>query len=87
MEHNCKNCGNYCPSGTLENGLCNYCDLIGKTIPVLWGRFGYCLCLVQRVSKTCTVYASRWNVKRQSWTTPRPLHYYKGWIRNRVSYR
>ena len=80
VNHSCINCGSYCPSGTLDNGKCNYCDLIGQTILVRWGRFGYQDCLVQKVSKNCRLYASRWNKKQQAWTTPRPLTYYKGWI-------
>jgi hypothetical protein len=35
----CSSCGGFCPSGTLENGLCSDCDLIGKRIRVAWGRF------------------------------------------------
>lgn len=74
----CKKCGNYCPSGVLPNGLCSDCDLIGKTIYVLWGRFGSQLCEVSSVSRRGTIYAKRWNKKWNEWTKPRSIKYYRG---------
>lgn len=77
----CSNCGDTCPSGTLENGLCSQCDLIGKEITVLWGKFGLQSCLVQKVSRTGKLYASRWNKKQKEWTTPRIVTPRRGyWI-------
>lgn len=74
----CTKCGAFCPSGTLDNSLCLDCDLIGKKVLVDWNRFGMSRCLVDRVSKTGTVYVRRWNVKRGRWTAPRAAHFYKG---------
>jgi NMD protein affecting ribosome stability and mRNA decay len=77
----CKNCGDTCPAGTLDNGLCSQCDLIGKKITVLWGRFGLQKCLAQKVSRSGRLYASRWNKKMQEWTSPRPIEQRRGyWI-------
>jgi hypothetical protein len=75
---NCIKCGGFCPSGTLENGLCLDCDLIGKRVNVQWGKFGITHCLVDRVSITGTVYVRRWNKRRGEWTVARPADFYKG---------
>lgn len=74
----CTGCGRFCPSGTLDNGLCLDCDMIGKKIRVEWGKFGVELCLVDHVSKNGIVYASRWNKSKAKWTKPRALGVHKG---------
>lgn len=74
----CTKCGNLCPSGTLPNGLCNDCDLIGKTVNVAWGKFGIVRCLVSHVSKNGTLWVRRWNVTRGDWTAAQPATFYKG---------
>jgi len=74
----CNNCKGDCPNGTLENGLCSDCGLIGKTIRVDWARFGLQTCKVFRLSRNGTVYAGRWNAKQKDWTIPRKVNYYKG---------
>lgn len=74
----CTKCGNLCPSGTLPNGLCSDCDLIGKTVNVAWGKFGIVRCLVSHVSKNGTLWVRRWNVTRGDWTAAQPATFYKG---------
>ncbi len=76
---NCTKCGGLCPSGTLDNGLCLDCDLIGKRITVYWGKFGHVSCLVDHVSQNGTLYARRWNKKKAEWTSARPIEYRGGY--------
>lgn len=73
----CANCGGECPSGTLPNGLCNQCDLVGKTIFVEWGRFGTVKATVTRVTQN-TIYAARFNARRQALTSARPVRAVRG---------
>jgi len=72
----CTKCGGWCPRGTLDNGLCNECDLIGKMIYVRdWPTHH---CQVTRISRRGTIYAKRLYTSKGGWSKERPVHYYKG---------
>jgi hypothetical protein len=72
----CTKCGNLCPSGTLDNGLCLDCDLIGARVYVSNWSTGNCQ--ITRVGKRGTVYAKRL-YETGGESKERPIHYYKGW--------
>jgi hypothetical protein len=45
----------------------------GETIWVHWGKFGLSLCKVHHIGKDGRVWATRWNRRRQQWTSPQPV--------------
>lgn len=77
--YTCTNCGDECPSGTLPNGLCSDCDMVGKTVVVGWGHIGKVNAEIVKVTKNHTVYARRWNKARREFTTPRQIVNKGGW--------
>ncbi len=74
----CIKCKEFCPSGTLDNGLCSSCNLIGTIINVFWGKFGIQFCLIHSVSKNGIIYAQRWNKKAKRYTDPKPVIFRDG---------
>ena len=79
----CRNCQGFCPSGTLPNGLCSDCDLIGKKVACLWGGFGWKTVKITRVTKAGNVYGRRWIKSGQRWGSERKIERHKQhWIRS-----
>lgn len=78
VQTECSKCKDYCPSGTLANGLCSDCYLIGNKILVRWARFGKWPCVVTHVSKNHTVYACRLYANGGQ-SKPRAIEFRGGW--------
>ena len=50
---------------------------VGDRFSAVWGRYGMVTVKVERITRHGVIYASRWNHRRNRWTSPRRLYEYK----------
>lgn len=50
----------------------------GERILVIWGKYGYIPCIVDRITSSGSIYVKRWNKRRRMYTTARRIEFYNG---------
>lgn len=50
----------------------------GERILVVWGKYGYIPCIVDRITRHGTVYVKRWNKRKRMYTYARRVIYRNG---------